>query len=70
MSRFNIKEDLEFRSDDQKLEILAISGPSAERVMRALTAQRYAEVEATFSIRVNPAVARRIVQRFSERILR
>ena len=36
MSNFNIHEDLQSRPDSQKLEILAISGPTARKIMQKL----------------------------------
>ena len=36
MSNFNIHEDLKSRPDSEKLEILAISGPSAVQFMQKL----------------------------------
>lgn len=69
MNKFNIREDLQFRAEDQKLEILAISGSSAPAVMAALVEGRYGDLERRYGVKVSPAAAARIVKRYGSMIL-
>lgn len=70
MARFNIKEDLQDRKADQALEILAISGPTATKVMQSLIDNDYSFVENKFGLKICPAAASRIIAKYSRNILR
>ena len=69
MVKFNIKEDLEFRPDAQKLEILCISGPSAVHNMTRLVNKEYRILEMELGFKIDPKVAEKIVEKYAQRIL-
>lgn len=69
MASFNIKEDLQFRPDDQKLEIVCISGPSARDNMRMLIEKNFKSLEKRYGLKVDPKVAERIVSQYGKHIM-
>lgn len=70
MANFSVKDDLQFRAANQRLEILAISGPTAQWVMERLRDKKFAEIEARYSFTVSPAAAERIVAKYAASIIR
>lgn len=70
MASFNIKEDLTHRADAQALEIIAISGPGAEKVMISLRDKKFSWIEERYGLKVDPTVAAGIVLKYARSIIR
>jgi nitrous oxide reductase accessory protein NosL len=69
VSKFNIRQDLASRQADDRLEIISISGPSAQWVMKNLSEKNYSAITERFGITVNPVAAENLVAKYAPMIL-
>ncbi len=75
MGRYNVREDLQFRTNAEVVRIFATSGPNAVKVMQLLKNKQYDEAAAFIQERIgrevvaNPEAAAAVVREYGDRIL-
>jgi Mn-dependent DtxR family transcriptional regulator len=67
--KFNIKQDLKNRRVAQQAEILCISGPYAERLMKLLADEDLEKFKKVTGLTLTPATAAAIVNKYGYLIL-
>jgi glycine cleavage system aminomethyltransferase T len=67
---YNVAEDLEYRPDSEKLEIISISGPRAQQIMQRLVDGERDFLESEYYLDVTEEDVQNVIAQYSRVILR